>query len=95
VTVFRGGPGVTPQKASAGISWTLDRSVAEFFAESCAHLTGAGMVISGNIPRSAIVAYFNDRSEHELIVEWRKARSLRIVNEEMAAGCEAVAGAGP
>jgi hypothetical protein len=68
--------------------------VAEFFAQSCARITGAGMVVSASVPRSAVVAYFNERSERELIIEWRKARNLRIVSDEMAAGRETVAGAG-
>jgi hypothetical protein len=49
------------------------------------------MVVSSNVPRYAIVAYFNERSERELIIEWRKARNLRIVNGEQLAVRETAA----
>ncbi len=58
--------GATSRK---GLSWTLDRSVAESIVERL----GKGKVFAADIPRSRVLAYFDDRQEAELIVSLAKA----------------------
>ena len=57
VTVYRGG-------TADGLSWTLSRKVAEFFAER----TG-GMVHQRTIDRASILFYSNGREEQEVIFD--------------------------
>ena len=49
-----------------GISWTLDKSVADFFANRLTKKV-AGQVATLIIPKDRIIAYFKDRKEEEII----------------------------
>jgi len=81
VHAYRGAPAETAKEAARGISWSLDRAVAGFFAERAPELfQKLGMVVEGQIPRVAVVAYFSDRKESEIVVDWRKVRNIRVVN---------------
>jgi len=81
VHAYRGAPAETPNVAAGGISWSLDRAMAEFFAERAPKLfEKPGMVVEGEIPRAAVVAYISERKESEIVVNWRKVRNIRMVN---------------
>lgn len=50
-------------KQRQGLSWTLERSVAEFFAKR-----SGGDVYTIRVPRSAVLAYYANRQEVEVLV---------------------------
>lgn len=64
VAVFRG---VHLFNGVAGLSWTFDREKAAWFARR--DLDGYGAVVSGRVLHRRILALFEARQEHELIVQ--------------------------
>jgi hypothetical protein len=62
VTIFRG---CVENLNEDGLSWTLDRDRAEWFAN---RFDEKGIVIERTVSREEIVAYFNARGEEELII---------------------------
>lgn len=77
VQVFRGASCATIAKAAVGISWTLNRSVAENFADLAgAKLGHPGLLVTGAVPRSAVLAYIQWSQEEELIVDWRQVLEI-------------------
>lgn len=69
VTVYRGYGG---EEVPAGISWTLDPTTAEQFAQDFAHAfpgTGPARVVKGTCNRWDIICYFNGRGEEEIVVD--------------------------
>lgn len=68
ITIYRGGS-VTEQKTKKyGISWTLNREVAEQFANVKTIRDKKEMiVIEKEINKSEVIAYFNQRQEEEII----------------------------
>jgi hypothetical protein len=71
VTIYRG------QLAArrAGISWTTDREVAEWFARRWAMMLGGEPeLISGHVERSNVIAAFTGRNESEVLVLPRHVR---------------------
>jgi len=65
VMVYRG---CNSMSAAYGYSWTLDRSVAEFFAHRVSLASGEPLVAIAAVPRWFILAYFNEREEQEIVV---------------------------
>ena len=74
VTVYRG------TKSSRGsikaLSWTTDKSVAEFFAN---RFTSDGLIYSASIKKKDILAYFNTRDEKEVLVDFRKLYNIKQI----------------
>lgn len=67
VTVYRGCC-ESIDEAPWSISWTTDQDVAEFFANRCMHFRRQkGHVYKGKICAAHIIAYTNDRHEHEVM----------------------------
>jgi hypothetical protein len=64
LTVYRGSAHVRPRR---GLSWTLDRDRAEWFARRFATRGGRPRVISGVVHRSRVLAYFTARDESEIV----------------------------
>ena len=63
VDVFRGcGPG-----NRLGLSWSLDRAVAEKFPLLLRYRQEEPLVLHARITRAAVVAYFSERSESEVV----------------------------
>jgi hypothetical protein len=62
VTIFRG---CVKNLNEDGLSWTLDRERAEWFAN---RFDQKGIVIEKAIGKEEIVAYFSGRGEQEIIV---------------------------
>lgn len=75
VTVYRG---VTPynRRNVKGLSWTLDRERAEWFA----HRFGEdGTVYTAQISKEYIFAIFNGRNEAEVVVDPKKLENVVVV----------------
>ena len=69
----------------SGLSWTLNRKVAQKFAHGMASLTRTkidGVLLTGKCKKTDIFAYFTDRKESEIIVESAKVKRKRIVELE-------------
>jgi hypothetical protein len=72
VTIWRGGRGRSLVDVAAGISWTLNRDVACWFA--CVHrplhrprAAGHPIVVRMAVPRRVMIYWSNDRGEQEVI----------------------------
>lgn len=65
-TIYRG----CAEPDFVGLSWTLDRERATWFAQRSARLHGGdhGWLLVGRVRRSNVVAYFTTRSEEEIVV---------------------------
>ena len=71
VTVYRGQRPVD----LLGIAWTLDRRVAEKFANGAGmRVATAGEVYQGRVPRQHVLAYLTARHEAEVIVDPRQVQ---------------------
>lgn len=60
VTIYRG---AAPERWR-GFSWSLKRPIAEFFSKR-----SSGYVFTADVPRAALIAYYDERSEAEVLVE--------------------------
>ncbi len=60
--------GVNHEQALRGLSWTLDRNKACWFANRFAVQHGLQLLASGRVQKSDVLAYFADRSETEIVV---------------------------
>jgi hypothetical protein len=71
VTIFRGMSEEEDKSGSLGISWTLNKSVAEKFANEFIHNYDTNenkhLVKELQVPKSSIIAYFGERQEEEII----------------------------
>ncbi len=52
--------------AAAGLSWTLDPERARWFANRWR--PAPALVVRANFPKAAVLAYFGDPDERELVV---------------------------
>lgn len=67
ITIYRGG-GEKEIETGFGISWTLNKTIAEQFVERKKHSSNDVMFVHKlTIPKSKVVAYFNSRKEEEII----------------------------
>lgn len=67
IVIFRGGD-VMEQKEGFGISWSLNKKVAEKFAKNKRILTGQEMTVHEKvITKKEVIAFLNSRSEEEII----------------------------
>tara|TARA_R110002073_G_scaffold25827_3_gene85034 strand:+ start:376 stop:1059 length:684 start_codon:yes stop_codon:yes gene_type:complete len=66
VTVYRG---CNSFDAIGGYSWTLSKSVAESFAHRVSRVRGEPLIATVSIPRWCLLAYFDERSEQEIVVD--------------------------
>jgi hypothetical protein len=68
VTIYRGCSLEEIDSGNYRYSWSLDKSVAEFFAKKYIRNRNVkGGVIELTVPKSKLWAYFNDRNEQEII----------------------------
>ena len=74
LTVYRG----AYEGHKRGMSWTLDKSIAEFFAR---RLVGGGAVYSAQIPANGVLAYFEDRGESEIVVNYRMLKNIKRIEK--------------
>lgn len=78
LTVYRGAiAGLNDE----GLSWTLDRKVARFFATRWEHLDDDRAIDVGEVDKEHVVAYFASRDESEIVVDDHAA--VRLVRREL------------
>jgi hypothetical protein len=67
-------------KRRSGLSWTLDRKIAEFYAYSEWHrrIKAPGTVVSIIVPKKEVFAYVNEREEHEIITPLYLQKKFKI-----------------
>lgn len=70
-TVYRG---VNVRNRWLGLSWTLNRDLAHWFARHPVSEDWPGVVIAGTVSRHRVIALFQSRNESEIIVEPRCVR---------------------
>jgi len=61
-----------------GLSWTLDRDKALWFASRYTFVPAVGWLATVTIPKTAVRAYLTDRGESEIIVLPRELPRVRI-----------------
>lgn len=74
VTIYRG---VGSEKYRDGISWTLAKSKAEWFAT---RFTDNGIVYSAKVKSKDILYYISERGEEEIIVDPKKLMQIERIN---------------
>lgn len=52
-----------------GLSWTLSKNVAEWFAS---RFENHGEIIKKMVHKTEVIAYFNDRDEEEIVLDIKK-----------------------
>ena len=68
VRLWRGTTGLNVRTAERGVSWTLDRNIACFFASRFGmKLPGAPLVIAADVPREMLVFHTDERSEAQVV----------------------------
>lgn len=72
VKIYRGTHDSNNYKA---LSWTTDYETALWFAK---RFHTDGYVLEAIIDKKDIIAFFNDRNEHELIIDFTKIKDLKI-----------------
>lgn len=76
VKIYRG---VTEynQNMVKGLSWTLDRKVAEWFAH---RFMSKGHVYAATILKKDILAYYDGRNEQEVVVDFRQLEDIELLH---------------
>lgn len=74
VMIYRG---VGSEKYRDGISWTLDKSKAEWFAT---RFTDDGIIYSAKVKSKDILYYISERGEEEIIVDPKKLMQIERIN---------------
>jgi hypothetical protein len=65
ITVYRG---TTNKKGIRGLSWTLDRDQAVWFARRYTQIkNGNGVLTTGTVQKKDVMAYFTGRNEQEIV----------------------------
>ena len=87
LTIYRGCGADEPAAGAFGLSWTLIRAVAEFFAWRFNADDTGRVVVSTQITRPDVLAYFNTRREQELIcnVEAGPSQPVDVIAREPSA----------
>lgn len=68
ITVYRG---LQKDATAKALSWTLEKSVAEWFAN---RFDNNGEVVEGTIDKNYVFAYFDRRSEKEIVLDYTRVR---------------------
>jgi hypothetical protein len=79
ITIYRG---YAKGHVRLGLSWTLDRDRAEWFARRFSLLGYEPRLVTATIPKTQAFAFFNSRSEREIValVKASQARDVESVN---------------
>lgn len=78
VTIYRGIPDVEAWDAAHGVSWTLDRERAEWFAN---RWETDPVVVACTVPKASLIFYSNAREEQEVIPDILPPRGWRRITE--------------
>lgn len=73
VTIYRG----VNVDDHRGLSWTIDRSVAEWFAKRFGHNGDKCYVFTGKIRKEDIITIFKSRNENEVVCNYRKIKNIQ------------------
>lgn len=73
VTIYRG----AKVNNYRGLSWTVDKSVAEWFARRFRHDGDKCYVFTGIINKKDILTLFNSRNEKEVVCDYRKIKNIQ------------------
>ena len=73
VTIYRG----VKVNNYRGLSWTIDKSVAEWFARRFRHNGDSCYLFTGTINKKDILALFSSRNEKEVVCDYRKIKNIR------------------
>lgn len=73
VTIYRG----VKVKNYRGLSWTIDKSVAEWFARRFGHNGDKCYVFIGTINKKDILALFSSRNEKEVVCDYSKIKNIQ------------------
>lgn len=77
MTVYRG---VGHARFKLGLSWTLDKERAEWFANRFAGANGRrAHVYAGEVAKKDVLAHFLGRNENEVVIDPRCVKNLRLV----------------
>ncbi|MEL7685498.1 hypothetical protein AAG594_14260 [Citromicrobium bathyomarinum] len=72
LTVYRGGTG-TVDEVACGVSWTLNREIASFYAHEWPQRWGntrEPVIVSAKVEEDEVFALLNDRSEAEILIPY-------------------------
>lgn len=72
ITIYRG----VKVNNYRGLSWTVDKSVAEWFARRFGHDGDKCYVFTGTINKKDIIALFSSRNEKEVVCDYRKIKNI-------------------
>lgn len=73
VTIYRG----VKVNNYCGLSWTIDKNVAEWFARRFGHNGDKCYIFTGIINKKDILALFNSRNEKEVVCDYRKIKNIQ------------------
>ena len=76
LTIYRG---CDKREALKGLSWTLSKDTAIFFAERFGN-KDKGQMYSAEIDKENALAYFNSRGEQEVVVDYRFLKNIKQIN---------------
>lgn len=76
ITVYRG---VMAKRFQQGLSWTLDKDRAQWFANRFAHDGRKPHVYEGVVAKSDVLAHFLGRNEDEIVVLPRNVKNIKLV----------------
>ncbi|MDA3883409.1 MAG: hypothetical protein PF481_08980 [Bacteroidales bacterium] len=71
LNLYRGTAGQSSEEAASGLSWTIDKEIANKFMKDYARMfhCDSGMVLKATIDKNSIIAYFTERFESEIIID--------------------------
>lgn len=72
ITIYRG----VKVNNYRGLSWTVNKSVAEWFARRFGHDGDKCYVFTGTINKKDIIALFSSRNEKEVVCDYRKIKNI-------------------
>ena len=74
VTIYRG----VRVNSYKGLSWTIDKTKAEWFAKRFGINGEKGYVFTGQIKKKDIIAFFDCRNEEEIVCDYRKIKDIQL-----------------
>lgn len=74
VSVYRG----CGEQNRSGLSWTISMAVAQYFAGQAKIAQGQGLVLCGNVQKTAVLAYMESQHQYELIIPPIEVENVRV-----------------
>lgn len=73
ITIYRG----VKENDYKGLSWTIDRNIAEWFAKRFSYNVNKVYLFSGQLKKRDIIAFFDCRNENEVVCDYRKIKDVQ------------------